>query len=347
MPWLNAAVFLTLLLLAAGPLARYMQAVYEGRLRLWGEATLYRWCGIEPAREMDWAEYTVVALVFSLVATLAAYAIMRTQQWHGQLFNPQGFPSVEPWIAWNTAAGFVTTTDWQFYAGENTMSYLSQMAALSWLNFIGGAIGLAAGVAVIRGFARRSSTTLGNFWVDCTRSLFYVLVPLCALFALAYISQGIPQNFSRYLSVTNAQGFAQSITGGPIASQEGPKLLGGNGGGFVGANSASPNENPNGVTNLFELIAIWLVPAAFPLLFGRMIGNLRAGRALLVAMLLLGIGSFAAAQCAEQAGNPIVHRLGVQGGNMEGKLVGAITFLPADLLGPIVEHFELRRLVTY
>jgi potassium-transporting ATPase potassium-binding subunit len=319
MSWLNAVVFVAILLPAASLLARYMQALFEGRLRLWGEATIHRWCGIDPSVEMGWAHYAIAALAFSLVATLAAYAVMRTQQWHGPFFNPQHFPNVDPWIAWNTAVSFVTTTDWQFYGGENTMSYLSQMGALAWLNFIAGAIGLAAGVAVIRGFARRGCSTLGNFWVDTIRSLFYVLLPLCALFGLIYAAQGVPQNFSHYLSVSNLQGFTQSITGGPIASQEAPKLLGGNGGGFVGANSASPNENPNGITNLFELFAIWLIPAAFPLLFGRMIGSLRAGRALLIAMLILGFGSCIGAQLAEQAGNPIVHALGVLGGNMEGK----------------------------
>jgi potassium-transporting ATPase potassium-binding subunit len=318
-PWLNAVVFVTLLLLAAAPLARYMQSVFEGRLRLWGESTIYRSCGIDPEREMGWAEYAAAAIVLSLVATLAAYAIMRTQAWHGRFFNPQGFPNVDPWLAWNTAVSFVTTTDWQFYGGENTMSYLSQMAGLAWLNFIAGAIGLAAGVAVIRGFARKSAATLGNFWVDCIRSLFYVLLPLCVVFSLLYASQGIPQNFLHYVAASNAEGFAQDITGGPIASQEAPKLLGGNGGGFVGANSASPNENPNGYSNLLELLAIWLVPAAFPLLFGGMIGNRGAGRTLLAAMLILGIASFVGAQLAEQAGNPIVHALGVQGGNLEGK----------------------------
>ncbi len=321
MPWLNAAVFIALLLLGAAPLARYMQAVFEGRLRWKGEAVIYRWCGIDASHEMGWAQYALAALAFSLVATLAAYTIMRTQAWHGRLFNPQGFPDVDPFIAWNTAVSFVTTTDWQFYSGENTMSYLSQMAALSWLNFIAGAIGLAAGVAVIRGFARKDSKTLGNFWVDCMRSLLYVLLPLCILFSLLFEAQGIPQNFSHYVKATNAAGFVQSVTGGPIASQEAPKLLGGNGGGFVGANSASPSENPNGLANLLELLAIWLIPAAFPLLFGRMIGNRRAGQALLVAMLVLGIGSFVGAQLAEQAGNPIVHAMGVHGGNMEGKEV--------------------------
>lgn len=204
MPWLNAAVFLAILLPAAAALARYMQALFEGRARLWGEAAIFRWCGIDPQQEMGWAEYAKAAILFSLVTTLAAYAIMRTQQWHGHFFNPQHFPNVDRWIAWNTAVSFVTTTDWQFYAGENTMSYLSQMAALAWLNFIAGAIGLAAGVAVIRGFARKGSATLGNFWVDCTRSLLYVLLPLCVLFALLYASQGIPQNFSRYFTATNA-----------------------------------------------------------------------------------------------------------------------------------------------
>jgi K+-transporting ATPase ATPase A chain len=318
-PWLNAVVFLAVLLLAAGPLARYMQAVFEGRLHWKAETVLFRWCGIDPEHEMGWAQYTVAALVFSLVATLTAYAIMRTQHWHGGFFNPQRFPNVDPWIAWNTAVSFVTTTDWQFYAGESTMSYLSQMAGLAWLNFVAGAIGLAAGVAVIRGFARKSSATLGNFWVDCMRSLFYVLLPLCVVFALLFQAQGIPQNFLHYVTATNAQNVTQSITGGPIASQEAPKLLGGNGGGFVGANSASPNENPNGLTNLLELLAIWLIPAAFPLLFGRMIGNERAGRTLLAAMLVLGIASFVGAQFAEQGGNPIVHAMGVHGGNMEGK----------------------------
>jgi potassium-transporting ATPase potassium-binding subunit len=321
MPWLNAAVFLVVLLVAAAPLARYMQRLFEAPVRWRAEALFYRWCGVDPEHEMGWAEYTFAALALSLVATLAGYAIMRTQQWHGSFFNPQGFPNVDPWIAWNTAVSFVTTTDWQFYGGENTMSYLSQMGALAWLNFVAGAIGLAAGVAVIRGFARQNAATLGNFWVDCTRSLFAVLLPLCALFGLLYASQGIPQNFLRYLSATNAQGFTQSITGGPMASQEAPKLLGGNGGGFVGANSASPNENPDGITNLFELLAIWLIPAAFPLLFGRMTGQQRAGRALLVTMLILGFGSFVGAQLAEQAGNPIVHAAGVAGGNMEGKEV--------------------------
>jgi potassium-transporting ATPase potassium-binding subunit len=321
MPWLNAAIFLAILLALADPLARYMHGIFEGRY-LWlapVERAIYRVCGVAVDREMGWAEYSLAALALTFVSTAFAYVLLRTQQWHGSFFNPQGFANVDPWIAWNTAISFATTTDWQFYSGENTLGYLSQMAGMGWLNFLAGAIGLAAGVATIRGFARSRSNTLGNFWVDVTRSLLYVLLPLCILFGLLFAWQGIPQNFSPYVSVTNAEHFVQSITGGPMASQEAPKLIGGNGGGFVGANSASPNENPNGASNLLELLAIWILPAAFPLLFGRMIGNRRAGTVLLAAMLVLGVASFVGAQAAEQAGNPLVHALGVHGGNLEGK----------------------------
>jgi potassium-transporting ATPase potassium-binding subunit len=321
MAWLNAAVFLAILLALAAPLARYMQRIFEGKL-LWlapVERAIYRLCGVDTEREMGWAEYSLAALALTFVSAAFAYALLRTQQWHGGFFNPQKFPGLDPWIAWNTALSFATTTDWQFYSGENALGYLSQMAGMAWLNFLAGAIGLAAGVATIRGFSRSNSSTLGNFWVDLTRSLLYVLLPLCVVFGLLFAATGIPQNFSPYATATSAEHFVQSITGGPMASQEAPKLVGGNGGGFVGANSASPNENPNGVSNLLELLAIWILPAAFPLLFGRMIGNRRAGAVLLAAMVVLGVASFADAQFAEQGGNPLVHALGVQGGNMEGK----------------------------
>ena len=322
MPWLNAAVFFVLLLAAASLLASYMHAVFEGR-RTWLTALLapietatYRFCAIDSQREMGWVEYTKAALATSFIGVAFSYVLFRTQGWLP--LNPQHFPNLSPEIAWNTAVSFITTTDWQFYSGENTMSYLSQMT-LAWLNFMAGAIGLAAGVAMIRGFARSGAATLGNFWFDLTRSLLYVLLPLCVLFGLLFIWQGIPQNFSPYISVRNAEHFSQSIVNGPIGSQEAPKLIGGNGGGFVAANSASPNENPTGFSNLLELLAIWLLPAAFPLLFSRMIGNRRAGQAILAAMIVLGAFAFGIAQVAEHAGNPIVHSLGVHGGNMEGK----------------------------
>jgi K+-transporting ATPase ATPase A chain len=323
MAWLNAAVFLTILVLLAYPLAAYMHAVFDGR-RTWLspvlaplEEIVYRLCGVNRDAEMTWSTYARAAIALSFAGTAALYVILRTQAWLP--LNPQHFANISPDLAWNTAVSFVTTTDWQFYSGENTLSYLSQMAGVAWENFFAGAIGLAAGVAVIRGFSRSNSNTLGNFWVDFVRSLLYVLLPVCVAFGLAFASQGVPQNFSAYLTATNADRFSQSITGGPMASQEAPKLVGGNGGGFVNANSASPNENPNGVTNVLELIAIWLIPAAFPLLFGFSVGNRRAGAVLLGVMIVLGVSSFAGAQLAERAGNPLVHALGVTGGNMEGK----------------------------
>ncbi len=195
MPWLNAAVFLAVLLLLAGPLARYMQVVFEGRLRWRFETAIYRWCRVDTSQEMSWVEYTLAALTLSLVSIAVAYFILRTQQWHGAFFNPQDFPNVDPWIAWNTAVSFITTTDWQFYSGENTMSYFSQMAALAWLNFVAGAIGLAAGVAMIRGFARSGSKTLGNFWVDFMCSLLYVLAPLCMLSAFCLQHKAFRRTF--------------------------------------------------------------------------------------------------------------------------------------------------------
>jgi K+-transporting ATPase ATPase A chain len=323
MAWLNAAVFLTVLVLLAYPLARYMHAVFEGR-RTWlsvalepVERLVFRLSGVDPDREMTWGEYARAAIGLSFIGAGLLYVVLRTQAWLP--LNPQHFANLSPDLAWNSAVSFVTTTDWQFYSGENTLSYLSQMAGMAWQNFFAGAVGLAAGVAVIRGFSRSNSNSLGNFWVDFVRSLLYVLLPLCIAFGLAFASQGIPQNFSAYFTVTNAERFSQSITGGPIASQEAPKLVGGNGGGFVNANSSSPNENPNGVSNFLELIAIWLVPAAFPLLFGLQVGNRRAGAVLLGAMIVLGTASFAGAQLAEHAGNPLVHSLGITGGNMEGK----------------------------
>jgi K+-transporting ATPase ATPase A chain len=325
MAWINATVLLVVLLSLAYPLARHMHAVFEGR-RTWAspalepvERAVYRLCGIDPAAEMTWSQYALAAIALSLAGTAVLYAILRTQAWLP--LNPQHFPNLAPDLAWNAAVSFATTTDWQFYSGENALSYLSQMSGMAWQSFVAGAVGLAAGVAVIRGFARSNSKTLGNFWVDLVRSLLYVLLPLSVVFGLIFAAQGIPQNFSAYVTAANAERFEQSITGGPIASQEAIKLLGGNGGGFVNANSASPNENPNGVSNFAELLAIWLVPAAFPLLFGFMVGKRRAGAVLLGAMIVLAAASFAGAQLAEQAGNPLVHSVGVAGGNMEGKEV--------------------------
>jgi potassium-transporting ATPase potassium-binding subunit len=324
-PWINAAVFLLVLLVLAAPLARYMERVFAGE-RTWLspvlapiERGIYRACRIHDAEEMSWSRYAFAALAMTLAGTVFLYLLLRLQQWLP--LNPQHFGNFAPDLAWNSAISFITTTNWQFYAGESAASYLSQMAGFAWTNFIAGAIGSAVGVAVIRGFARDRSATLGNFWVDLTRSLLYVLLPLSIVFGLAFIACGVPQNFSAYLNVANAEHFVQSLPGGPVASQSAISLLGGNGGGFFAANTASPNINPNGISNLLDLLAIWLVPTALVFLFGSMVRNRRAGYALLTAMFALAFVGFVIGQTVESTGNPLVHALGVTGGNMEGKEV--------------------------
>jgi K+-transporting ATPase ATPase A chain len=233
--------------------------------------------------------------------------------------NPQRFPNVAPDLAWNTAVSFATTTDWQFYSGENTLSYFSQMVALAWQNFIAAGVGLAVAIALARGLARQKSQTIGNFWVDLTRGILYVLLPLSMLFSVAFAVEGIPQNFHAYRNVATLDGAAQAITGGPMASQESIKLLGGNGGGFVGANSSSPNENPTAFANLLELLAMFLVPAALTNTFGRIVRAPRQGWMLFWVMSLFFVAGAVGATLAETAGNPLVHHLGVAGGNFEGK----------------------------
>jgi K+-transporting ATPase ATPase A chain len=325
MLWINAGVLVALVVALAIPLAQYMEAVFTGeRTQLSPvlrplECAIYRWCGVRPDAEMGWEAYALCALATTAVGTAILYAILRTQAWLP--LNPQHFPNFDPVVAWNTTLSFVTTTDWQVYSGENAASYFSQMAGLAWQNFVASAIGLAAGVAVIRGFARQHAQTLGNFWVDLIRSLLYVLLPLSVLFGLVFAFTGMPQNFGPSIAALNPEHFAQQITGGPMASQEAISLLGGNGGGFVGANTSAPNLNPNGFSNVLELLAIWLIPAAFPLLFGRMVRNRAAGYALLAAMFVVAAIGFAVAQGVETAGNPLIHALGVNGGNMEGKEV--------------------------
>jgi potassium-transporting ATPase potassium-binding subunit len=322
--WINAVVFTVILITLAIPLASYMKTVFSGGRTILSplvvpiERGIYRICRIDE-HEMTWSEYARATLGLTILTTAALYLILRTQEWLP--LNPQHFPNFSPDLAWNSAVSFITTTDWQFYSGENAASYLSQMAGFAYLNFMAAAIGLAVGVAVIRGFVRERSKTLGNFWVDVTRSLFYVLLPICVLFALAFVACGVPQNFLAYVSVSNAEHFLQSIPGGPVASQEAISLVGGNGGGFFGANTASPNINPNGISNLLELLAIWVIPAAFPLLFGSMLENHRAGYAILAAMFIMAYCGFVIAHMAETAGNPLVHQLGVHGGNYEGKEV--------------------------
>jgi K+-transporting ATPase ATPase A chain len=227
--------------------------------------------------------------------------------------------NLAPDLAWNTAVSFLTNTNWQFYSGESTMSYLSQMAGLAWHNFVSAAAGIAIAVAVVRGLARTSVKTLGNFWVDLTRCSLYVLLPISIVAGLFLVSQGVPQNFHAYQEVRSIEGFAQSITGGPMASQEVIKELGTNGGGFVNANSSSPNENPNPLTNLIEMVLIFSLGAGLTYTYGKMVKDTRQGWAIFTAMAIVFLAGFATVYWAEAAGNPLVHHLGVAGANMEGK----------------------------
>jgi K+-transporting ATPase ATPase A chain len=360
--WGLLALFLAVTLLLVKPLGLYMARVMEGepiaglglgaRLESW----LYRFCGIDPAAQMGWKHYALALLVFNALGALLLYALQRLQGWLP--LNPQHFGPPSADSAFNTALSFVTNTNWQSYTPETTMSYLTQMAGLAVQNFLSAATGIVVAVALIRGLARHSAKTIGNFWVDVTRATLYVLLPIATLIALALVSQGVIQNFSRYQHVTLLQpvtyqqpqvnGAGQPLTTatgapvlqtltertqtlpmGPVASQEAIKELGTNGGGFFNANSAHPFENPNAWTNLLEMLAIVLIPAALTYTFGFMVADTRQGWAVLAAMVIMFVGLYALCNHSEQHGNPQLTALGVNqlpnslqsGGNMEGKEV--------------------------
>jgi len=321
----TAVAFFTVLVATVKPLGTYIDDVFAGRPTLLQrfagpvERFVYRLCHIDPALEMSWQRYTRALLAVSAMSVALTYVALRVQAWLP--FNPQRFGNLAPDLAWNTAVSFATTTDWQFYAGENTMSYGSQMAILAWQNFIAAAVGMAVAVTLARALAREKSGTIGNFYVDLTRGLLYVLLPLSVVFGLAFLVEGVPQNIAAYADVHTLDGAVQTLTGGPMASQESIKLLGGNGGGFVGANSSSPNENPTPFANFLQLLAMFLIPAALTYTFGGIVKDRRQGWAIFWAMSLLFIGGALAATLAELAGNPLVHGLGVAGGNFEGKEV--------------------------
>ncbi len=321
--WLQAAVYFALVLALTAPLGTYLARVFRGE-RTWlspalvpVENAVYRVCRIDPKREMNATSYLFAVFAFSLVGLVYLYVLLRTQKWLP--WNPQGFDNLTPDNAWNAAVSFLTNTNWQFYSGESTMSYLTQMAGLAWHNFVSAGVGIAVAIAVIRGVARTDGKGLGNFWVDLTRSLLYVLVPISVLGALLLVWQGVPQNFHPYANATNLEGFTQSITGGPMASQEVIKELGTNGGGFVNANSAAPNENPTPFSNFFEMLLIFAIPAALTYTYGLFVRDVRQGWAIFAAMSALFIAGFVGLYAAETAGNPLVHALGVSGANMEGK----------------------------
>ncbi len=321
--WLQAIVFFLIVLALTKPIGLYMARVFAGE-RTWLapvlrpiEKIVYHLGGVREDEEMPWYAYALSMLAFSVIGLIYLYVLLRTQKWLP--LNPQHLDNMAPDLAWNTAVSFLTNTNWQFYSGESTMSYLSQMAGLAWHNFVSAAVGIAIAVAVIRGLVRTTVKTLGNFWVDLTRCSLYVLLPVAIVIGLFLVAQGVPQNFHAYQDVKSIEGFAQSITGGPMASQEVIKELGTNGGGFVNANSASPNENPNPLTNLVELVLIFSLGAGLTYTYGRMVKDTRQGWAIFTAMSIVFFAGFATAYWAESAGNPLVHQLGVAGANMEGK----------------------------
>ena len=317
----------------AYPLGIYMARVYEGKLGLVngrlavGERWFLRLVGSDPEHEQNWKQYAGSTLVFTIVFTVLLYLLLRSQ---GHLpLNPDNLPGVSAPIALNTAASFVTNTNWQFYGGEYTMSYLTQMAGLAVQNFVSAAVGMAVLAAVIRGFARRTTSGIGNFWRDLYRSLVYILLPLAVILGIVLISQGVPQTFDGHATATTLQGGHQAIARGPVASQIAIKQLGTNGGGWYNSNSAVPFENPNGFTNFLEDIAILLIPMAQVFMFGRMIGRMRQGWAIWGAMFVLMVAGVAITYPAEQHGSQVLRDSGVNitagsqqsGGNMQDKEV--------------------------
>ncbi|HEX3127551.1 MAG TPA: potassium-transporting ATPase subunit KdpA [Thermoanaerobaculia bacterium] len=315
---LQTGFYFLVLLALARPLGAYMARVYEGR-PFGVERLIYRLCRVQPDEEMDWKTYTLSLLLFSAVSVLFLYALQRFQ---GLLpWNPATLGAVSPDSSFNTAVSFVSNTNWQGYGGETTMSYLTQMLGLTVQNFVSAAAGMAVLVAFIRGLVRRNARTIGNFWVDLTRTTLYILLPFSLILALVLVSQGVVQTFSSYRTVQPIEaGGEQVLAVGPAASQIAIKQLGTNGGGFFNVNSAHPFENPTPLSNFLEMLSILLIPAALCCTFGRMVGDPRQGWALLAAMTLVLVVFVAAGAVLEQAGNPAFARLGIDhGGNMEGK----------------------------
>jgi potassium-transporting ATPase potassium-binding subunit len=317
----QTSALLVLLAAIAKPLGTFLAKVFEGERTFLSrpvgpmERLVYRICGIDPALQQNWTAYSACLLSFGLVNFLFFYALLRWQQFLP--WNPQGFGiTMTPDLAFNTAVSFLTNTSWQSYAGEATLSYLSQMAGITVQSFTSAAAGIAVAVALIRGFARQSTDRLGNFWVDVTRATLYVLLPISLLGALFLCSQGVVQNFHPYRQVTTVEGARQTVAFGPVASQEPIKLLSSDGGGFFNANSAHPFENPTPLSNFVEMFLILVIPAALPFTFGSMAGNTRHSWTLFAAMALLFSGGCLIAVWSEQFGNPALQ---VSGGNMEGK----------------------------
>jgi K+-transporting ATPase ATPase A chain len=328
--WMQYLLYSAILIALVKPVGIYLARVLEGE-RTWLdpifrpiERFIYKLSGVDQASEMNWREYAGALLGFSVVSMLLTYALERAQgilPW----LNPQKLPAIEQALAWSTAASFTTNTNWQAYVPETTMSYLTQMAGLAYHNFGSAAVGIAVAVALVRGIKRTSSATIGNFWVDATRSILYVLLPACALFALVLVWQGVPQNFHPYTQATTLEGQPQTIAQGPVASQEAIKMLGTNGGGFFNANSAHPFENPTPFTNLLQMLAIFIIPGALTVMLGRITGSPGHGWAVFACMFVLFSAGFASVYWAESQPHPLIHgaqqsaTANAPGGNMEGK----------------------------
>lgn len=321
--WIQIPVFCGILIALVRPLGGYMTAVFNGERTPLSlvlgpvERGLYRLAGTSDREEQYWTAYAVSMLLFNLLGFLLLYLVLRLQ---GSLpLNPTGMANVPPELSFNTAASFVTNTNWQNYGGESTMSYLSQMLGLTVQNFLSAATGIALAMALIRGFARKSARTVGNFWVDMTRGTLYLLLPISIVMTLVFVWLGMPQTLSSSVDVTTLEGAKQTIAVGPVASQIAIKMLGTNGGGFFNANAAHPFENPDAFSNFIQMISIFAIGAALTNVFGRMVGNEKQGWAILAAMGTLFIVGVGVCYWAEAAGNPLVHALGIDGGNMEGK----------------------------
>ena len=329
--WLQFVVFSAVLLLLVKPVGIYLARVLEGE-RTWLDPVLrplesltYRMCGVHAEREMNWHEYAFAMLGFSLVTMMLTYITERTQAllpW-----NPQHLANLAPDLAWNTAASFTTNTNWQFYTGETTMSYLTQMAGLATHNFFSAAVGIVVAIALVRAIKRSQSGTIGNFWVDTTRTLLYILLPGSVVYALLLVAQGVPQNLHSYSIAHTVEGQTQTIAQGPVASQEAIKMLGTNGGGFFNANSAHPFENPTPFTNFLQILSIFVIPAGLTYTLGRMTGSPGHGWAVFAAMYVLFAAGFASLYWAEAHPHPLIHgalqtaSAAAPGGNMEGKEV--------------------------
>ena len=323
--WILILGFVAVLLALTKPVGLLLFALYEGRRtplhRVLGpvERGFYRMAGIDPDKDQTWRAYAVHMLIFNLALLLFTYAVLRLQ---GVLpGNPLGYAGIAADGAFNTAISFTTNTNWQWYSGEAAMSNLSQMLGLTIHNFLSAATGIALAFALFRGFARREASGIGNYWADMTRVTLYLLLPICVVYTLFLIATGVPQTLAGSVDVTTLEGARQTLALGPVASQEAIKMLGTNGGGFFNANSAHPFENPTALTNFVQMLSIFVIGFGLTWCFGKAVGNTRQGWAILSAMLVLFLGGVAIVYWAESAGNPILHAIGVAGGNMEGKEV--------------------------